>query len=122
MDIRQVKISDIQEGPIRHQTLSDTFVQRVKDFKQALSEVELTPLENTLENFQRDMHPERELKIWERMASTYQWTIIANPGLSLLEKKDVLGVLLGISVGSKDFSHIKNLSKDKVDAIVNHYS
>lgn len=122
MNTKIVKTSDMQEGPIRHQTLPDSFIQRVKDFKQVLAEVENSSIEMTLEDFQRDLNPENELKIWEKIASAYQWSVIANAGLTQAGKKDVFDVLLGLSMGSKDFSNIKILSKEKIDAIVNYYS
>ncbi|HBA45628.1 hypothetical protein A2W67_00925 [Candidatus Nomurabacteria bacterium RIFCSPLOWO2_02_40_28] len=122
MKLKKVKMSDIQEGPIRHLTLPDGFIQRVKEFKQALAEVEKTSLESTLENFQRDTNPENELRVWEKIASTYQWAVIDNVGLIEAEKKDVFGILLGLSMGMKDFSNFKNLSKEKVAEVVSHFS
>jgi len=102
--------------------LPDGFIQRVKEFKQALAEVEKTSLESTLENFQRDTNPENELRVWEKIASTYQWAVIDNVGLIEAEKKDVFGILLGLSMGMKDFSNFKNLSKEKVAEVVSHFS
>ena len=51
----------------------------------------------------------------------YQWTIVANAGLSLPQKKEVLGLLIGLSMGQRDFSHIKLLSKETVEEIKDRY-
>lgn len=121
IEIKRVKLSDLKAGPIKHATLPDDFIQRVRDFKQALAEVETTSIESTLENFQRDAHPEQELILWEHIAKMYQWTIVANAGLSLPQKKEVLGLLIGLSMGQRDFSHIKLLSKETVEEIKDRY-
>lgn len=121
VEIRKAKLSDLKAGPIRHETLPDDFIQRVRDFKQALAEVETSSIESTLENFQRDAHPEQELILWEHIAKMYQWTIVANAGLSLPQKKEVLGLLIGLSMGQRDFSHIKLLSKETVEEIKDRY-
>lgn len=120
-EIKRVKLSDLKAGPIRHATLPDDFIQRVKDFKQAIAEVETSSLESTLENFQRDAHPEQELILWEHIAKMYQWSIVAHAGLTLPQKKEVLSLLIGLSMGQRDFSHIKLLSKEAVDEITDRY-
>lgn len=122
MNTKTIETSDMQEGPIRHSKLSDGFVVRVKNYKQVLAEVETSSIEETLNDFQRDLNPENELRVWEKIASAYQWSVIANAGLTQMGKEDVFAVLLGLSTGSKDFNNIKNLSKEKIDAIVNYYS
>lgn len=121
MEIKKVKVTDLKEGPIRHQALPAGFIQRVKDFKKVLEEVETSSIESTLENFQRDLDPESELVIWEHIASLYQWTTIANTGLSLEQKKEVMSVILGLSMGMKDFSNIKTLTKEVIDEITDRY-
>lgn len=120
-EIRKTKLSDLKVGPIRHATLPDDFIQRVKDFKQAIAEVDKTSLESTLDNFQRDLNPEQELYLWEHIAKMYQWSIVAHSGFSLPQKKEVLSLLLGLSMGQRDFSHIKLLSKEAVAEIKDRY-
>lgn len=116
-----MKVADIQNGPIRHPVLPDAFIERVKNFKQVLAEVEKTSLDSTLENFQRDEDPETELLIWEHIASIYQWSVVANEGLSVEQKKEVLSILLSLSMDMNDFSDIKKLTKETIDEIVDRY-
>jgi hypothetical protein len=121
MEIKTVKISDLKAGPMIHKTLPSDFIERVKNFKQAITEVETSSLESTLENFQRDSNPETELILWEHMAKMYQWTIVANAGFSLPQKKEVFSILLQLSMGMKDFSKIKTLTKETIAEIVDRY-
>ena len=76
---KNVKISDLQEGEIRHPVLPEVIIERIKTFKGILGDVEPSSLEQTIDSFKRDMHPERELIIWERIASTYQTYLAHNP-------------------------------------------
>jgi len=121
MDIRQVKMSELKMGPIRDQVLPTGFIERVRKYKAILGEVEPMTLEETVANFQRDKTPETELMLWEHIASIYQWSIVANSGLSFEQKKEVLSLLLALSMGMKDFSNIKKLTKETIDEIVDRY-
>lgn len=120
-EIKTAKISDLKNGPIRHATLPDDFIERVKNFKQAITEVDKTTLEATLENFQRDLNPEKELYLWEHIAKIYQWSVVANAGLSLAQKKELFGLIIMLSLGQRDFSHIKHLSKEIVEEVKERY-
>ncbi|HEY4484004.1 MAG TPA: hypothetical protein VI752_02400 [Candidatus Paceibacterota bacterium] len=53
MEIKTAKLSDLKRGPIIHKTLSSGFIECVKNFKQAIAEVETSSSESTLGNFQR---------------------------------------------------------------------
>ena len=121
VEIKKAKLSDLKRGPIRHQSLPEKFIQRVKDFKQAIAEVDKTTLETTLGNFQRDLHPEQELFLWEHIAKIYQWSVVANAGLSLPQKKELFLLIIGLSMGQTDFSHIKLLSKEVVEEVRDRY-
>jgi len=121
MEIRTAKISDLKRGPVIHKTLPSDFIERVKNLKQVIAEVETSSLESTLDNFQRDSNPETELVLWEHIAKMYQWTIVANAGLSLPQKKEVFSIFLQLSMGMKDFSKIKTLNKEVIAEIVERY-
>ena len=87
-----------------------------------IAEVDHTPLEVFLDNFQKDMHPETELEIWEKIAATYQWAVVGGPGLTKEQKKDVFTMILGLSMGTKDFNNLRNLSKELIAGIESHFS
>ena len=124
MEIKKVKISDLKAGPIRHTTLPDELIKRIKAFKQILTDVEKTSLEQTIDGFQRDMHPKNEIKIWEHIASVYQSYILEKAIKDLAIKKEVFSVVLRTSMGmeAKDFNKIKLLNKEQIENIIYNYN
>jgi hypothetical protein len=113
--------SQLYKGPIRHLVLSDEFIDRVKRFKVTLADVDETSLEETIDNFKRDTHPEEELAIWERIANTYRLFLSHNPKTDLTIKKEIFAVLLGASMGADDWSNIKKLNSDQINHLVLSY-
>ena len=118
MDIKYVKISDINESPIRHSELPSELIDRIRVFKAKLSEVELIPVETTINNFKCDKNPENEVLIWERIANAYTQYLHDNPSTELSFKKDVYSVLLRLTMGVSDFDHVK-LTNEQVDDLFN---
>ena len=84
----------IYPGPIRHKELSPEFIARVKDYKYKLREVERSSLEETLDGFQRDTHPEAELVIWEKIATSYDVTVKYNPIWNMRQKEKAFAEIL----------------------------
>jgi hypothetical protein len=83
----RIKLSELKHGPIGQEILPEGFIDRVQKYKAMLKEVETSSVEETVSNFQRDLHPERELLIWESITHCYQADIIKNPKWSLAQKK-----------------------------------
>ena len=94
-----VKISNLKSGPIRQDILPVGFIERVINYKNKLKEVENMSLEETISNFQRDLHPERELEFWERISNKYEIIVNDNQGLSIVQKKELFEKLLLVSMG-----------------------
>lgn len=120
-EAENIKTSDLKPGNFIPQTLSDEFIERVKNFKQLLDEVESSSIDITLENFKMDLNPHEELLIWEHIAKIYSQFVSANPELSLKQKKNVFGILLRLSAGAVDISHTETLSRDMVEEIAGLY-
>jgi hypothetical protein len=118
----EIKTEEFEEGPIRHLSFPTLFLERVKNYVEVLSDVDQTSYDSALLYFQRDLNPEAELIVWEKIAATYQWAIIGNPGLTTEQKRDVYAILVGLSMGTKDFNNITNLSRDQITAIVGQFS
>ena len=57
----KIPLDRLQRGPIQHAALPDVLVERIKNFKALLIEVEPAPLDEIIEDFQRDLHPEPEI-------------------------------------------------------------
>jgi hypothetical protein len=95
----QLRLSDIQFGPIRHPVLPDDFIERIKAFKKILGDIDSVSIEQTIDNFKRDADPQSELIIWERIASTFQMYLSHNPTTDSAIRKRILAVLLSASMG-----------------------
>ena len=121
MEAKLIKISDLRESPIQRPILPKGFIERVRTFKQVLADVEKSSLEQAVNNFQRDMHPENELRTWEHIVEIYQSYIFENAITDLATKKEVLSAILEMSMGMEDFSNIKLLSKDQIENIIYRY-
>ena len=117
-----MKTLHIIAGPIIHDSFPNVFIDRVKNFMTVIAEVDNTPFQDFIDGFQRDHNPESELETWEKIAGTYQWAIVGTPGLTKEQKKDVFTVILGLSMGTKDFNNLKNLSKELVEGIESQFS
>jgi len=88
------------DAPFRHDTLPEDLLIRIKTLNRLLEDVLPVPLDETVDNFRRDLHPERELIIWERIASAYLDVVGDRRAMTLDECKEVLGVLLHISTAA----------------------
>jgi hypothetical protein len=101
-------------GPIMHETLSEDFTRRVRAFKAVLAEVEIIPLEKTLDHFRRDHDPEKELRVWEHVAKVYAAVMAEYRHLSLAQKKEVLSFLLCPSLEDARLAHYKALPLEMI--------
>ena len=92
--MKKIKLSELQMSPIRHEKLPDGFIERVQKYKEVLQEIETSSLEESISNFQRDLYPNTELTIWEKIASNYYEGCKNNPKWTLSEKKKLFIRLL----------------------------
>ncbi len=68
-------LSELKMGPNRGIVLPEGFILRVIKYKEKLKEVETLSLEETIDSFQRDLHPLSELEIWEDIAEIYETNV-----------------------------------------------
>jgi len=106
--IQWVDPSTIQPGPIRRESLPDDMVERIKIVQAAFADVDPSPIENWIEDFKRDMNPDRELAIWEAMAGAYT-AYNAERTLTLAKRKELFVILLTRSGSSTEdaIAHLK---------------
>ncbi len=69
---RKLPIPQQEKGPVLHASLPPVLVRRIESVAKIFEAVRPEPLSHWLEDFQRDLHPENEIKIWENMAGVYQ--------------------------------------------------
>ena len=83
----------LKPGPIRHASLTEEQMARVQRVQKVFSEVDPSPIEKWAEDFRRDLDPERELSLWESMATAYE-TFTASRTLTFAARKEVFAVVL----------------------------
>jgi hypothetical protein len=85
--------NQLKAGPIRHASLTDEQMSRVQRLQQTFREVDPSTVEKWAEDFRRDANPEREMAVWESMATAYE-TFTASKSLTLDGKEEVYQVVL----------------------------
>lgn len=118
--IERVNVADLKTPPIRHEQLSDEQLRRIKKLHETFAEVDKSSLETWIDNFKRDMNPDREIAVWERMAKAYT-NYNSQKELSPEAKTDVFQTLLMCSMSSQEEDikslDLKVLSQDEARTI-----
>jgi len=87
-------------------TLPQSLLRRIQIIHYSINDVFPYSLEERTNDFRHDMHPEREIQVWESIVSTYL-RMTGNKNLELEQKREVLETLLLASFGplaEEDFS------------------
>src|SRR5512145_179227 len=90
---RSAKLASLKPGQLSCQELSPRQMERIHKLRDALAEVERSPIEKWVDNFKRDADPDRELAVWEKIADGYTRYCSKRP-LSIGAKEDVFQLLL----------------------------
>jgi hypothetical protein len=111
----------IQPGPIQGDALSDEQMARIRALQAVFVEVDGQAVEQWVDNFKRDADPDKELRVWERMAKAYR-TYCGGKHLSAAAKKDVYRVVLLRSMASEqdvlERVKLNELSRDDAIAVM----
>ena len=97
--LKEMRNFELKFGLDRHEPLPKDFVERVVEYKSKIKEVETTTLEQTLDNFRRDIYPNKELLIWESIAEYYDVEIKKNSKMDIAEKKNLFTEALVWTLG-----------------------
>ena len=115
---QRVKLSDLKPGPLRHLTLPQDLVTRIKYIHSVLGEHYGATIEHWLEGFQRDMHPEKEVAIWESTARAYE-KFTKGRDLSPEACREVYVILVSLLAGDNQRSvTLKSLKRDEAQEVV----
>jgi hypothetical protein len=87
----------LKSGPIRHETISDDLLERVRVIYDGIRDFYGSTLEQFEIGFMRDSHPEKEIAVWERILVA---TDIVTAAMPNLKRKMVLRTLLAYSMGA----------------------
>jgi hypothetical protein len=101
MQIKKMKLTDLKESPVRYSALPDSLLKRIKAYKKVLGAVENSSLEETITNFKRDLYPENEVMVWEKIARHYKFLIKKNNIVNLDDQKEIFRTILKVSLGAK---------------------
>jgi hypothetical protein len=81
------------EHPV-HEVLPADHLRRIRLIQGALYEVFPVSFDETVENFKRDLRPDREIEIWESIAGTYFMIINDQDVASLQQRKEIFQLVL----------------------------
>ncbi|MCB0646120.1 MAG: hypothetical protein KDC49_05635 [Saprospiraceae bacterium] len=113
---QKVRLGDLQPNEIINENLTDIQLQRIANFHQILVEVDQRPLSETVDNFKRDTHPDKEIEIMEKIAGAYQAINAQMPELNMDQKKEVYNLMLLRTMMTKEEA-LENVNLfDKSDA------
>jgi len=123
-DAETVKISELEPGPIRHEQLTGEQLVRIRKIHEMFQEVNGISLDETIENFKRDVNPEKEIEIWEKIAEAYTG-YCSGRTLTLEKKKIVYEILLLRSLAPEEYvlENLKSnlLSPEEAKEVMSHY-
>ena len=109
-----------QVGPIRHPELPAALIERIRRLEETFVEIYPVTHEEWLDGFKRDANPEREIAIWEYMASAYT-QFLSTGNFDTDTRKEMLGVLLTRS-SSADveslFFNLKHLTEKQARSLL----
>ena len=122
---RQSLPSGLQLGPIRHETLPQPLVERIRRLEPVFAEVYPRSHEEWLDGFKRDAEPEVEVAMWEVMASAYS-RFTEGRRWSLDAKEEAFGLLVLRSAVDEETTlrgaKLRHLTRAEAGELVSMYS
>ncbi|MFN7289881.1 MAG: hypothetical protein ACK5YR_09105 [Pirellula sp.] len=115
--VRWVDPKEIHQGPVQRDSLTDEQTERIKVLQQTFVEIDGQTIDQWIDSFKRDLNPDKELAIWERMARAYT-AFCHSRELSLDEKKEAYKIVLLRSMASPEdvLARIELKLISKIDA------
>lgn len=121
-ETKKVSLSELISLPIMHTTLPNSLLVRIHVINQIFHEVFPSPLEKTINNFRRDMHPEREIVVWEKLAAAYLY-LTTERNLVLRQKQEIFDALLKSSLHElteEDFLSYNYVTSQMISEAIAH--
>jgi hypothetical protein len=97
---KNIDLSKLQRGPVRHPELPLTLVARVNYLRTTLEEAYPQSMDQWLDGFKRDANPDREVLWWERLARCYV-AYNALKELTIHQKRVLFKVIFNLLMGSR---------------------
>jgi hypothetical protein len=112
-----------QTGPIRHRELPAALIERIRKFEKTFAEIYPVTHEEWLDGFKRDANPEREIALWEHIASAYA-QFVSTGDFTTEARSEAFGLLLirsGSTAVESLFSDLKYLTEDQARNLLSLY-
>lgn len=93
--------NELEPGPIRHESLPVDLLGRIRRIHDTFAEIDGISLEDRIDSFRRDVHPENEVALWELVAEAYRG-FCKGRGLSAEAKREAYSVALMRSMTSEE--------------------
>jgi hypothetical protein len=77
-----------------HESLTEHLIERIKTFKDTLAEFYPKTLDQWIDGFRMDLHPELEISIWEKMAEKYTRLLQIHSPRNREERKEIFKTVL----------------------------
>lgn len=117
-------IKDIKPSPRRRQQLPEKLVIRTLLFHALAREAIPLSFDEAIDGFLRDLDPDREVEVFERISACYYLTT-KGKNFRLEKKKEIYSALLRISTGplrTSDHMRFKHLSRRELQDLEVRYS
>src|SRR5688572_14818581 len=85
---KEMAIGDLELNEIVHDSLTSRQIKDIERIQTVFAEVNSSSLEETIENFKRDQHPDNEISIWLKMADAYEKFTVDKKGSIGMDKKN----------------------------------
>lgn len=123
--VERMPVDEITPGPLIHDTLRPDQLEKIMKIQRVFAEVNPSTLEETVDDFKKDQHPDNEIAIWLAMANAYE-KFTANKSLDRNKKEEAYNLLLMRSMeneaDAKAESNLHYLTDKEVAEIFSYYT
>jgi hypothetical protein len=125
-DVQTIDPKTVRPGPIVHDTLSAKQIEQITKIQKVFFEVLPVSLDQTITDFKRDHHPDKEIAIWLAMATAYEKFVSKRSGMNLDKKKEVFKLILRRSMQNEMEARpqpdLKLLTDQEIAEIFSYYN
>jgi hypothetical protein len=121
--LKTVNAADLHEGKRRHKTLSTELKQKADALFERVGHLLGHTSETWLDGFFRDMHPDQEIDIWERIADVVDDLCQSKPEeIVALDRATILDIVVLLSADAVDIpSQLPGVTNEQVACVREAY-
>ena len=124
--VEKMNVKELVPGPVVHDSLTTEQVDKIKKIQRVFYEVNPSTLEETMDDFKRDQHPDNEIAIWLAMANAYEKFTNNHKGIGIDKKTEAYRLILMRSMeneaDAKAETNLKWLTDKEVAEIFSYYT